>query len=395
MYSLPGTFGGIIINKENAYQVAMFKDTNAIRYGLWTVDEWTWGTTGIVPKIDDWVFIAITYDGSRVNCYENCILKGQNSQTGSIRTTDFSLCIGSRYFSDDFSYNNFHGVIDDVCIYERALSQSEIEELYSSSPIAYQSATLDSTTWEMAIPSIQVNNNRYAIVLNYLGGYRWALDISSVKLISENISCATLDNTWAMTIPTILLRNAQFTETFTAVLNYLGNYSWQLRNGSLRGIKLDCPFVDNADILGNTCVASSFTMVLQYYGTAVTLDDVLAVVGTPPFSDPTHSDFASWIEREFNLEMVYLTNSTIDDVIQFLVQGHPAVVHQQFLRTEQTGHNRVVIGYDTVSQDLTLNDPSYLGPGFRMSYSDFAYLWEAIASFEPVPSGELFLITPK
>lgn len=393
LYSLPGTLGGIIVSKEGAYEVAMRKDDDAIRYGLWTVDEWIWEPTGIVPKIDNWVFIAITYDGSQVTCYEDGVLKRQNTQTGLIRTTDLPLGIGSRYYSDNWSNKNFHGVIDDVCIYNRVLSQSEINELYSNPPFAYQCATLDGTTWAMTIPSVEFNNSRYAVILDYFGNYRWVLDLGAVEALSGNITCATLDSTtWVMGIPCVELKDSQSTKQFTATLNYLDSYIWQLGEASLHEVKLNVPFVDNT---GNTCVASSFTMVLQYYGAAVTLADVLTVVGTSPFSDPSHAAFANWIETQFDLGMEYLPNSTLNDVERFLTQGYPVVVHQQSLRTEQTGHNRVVIGYDALLQEVILNDPSYLGQSYRMAYTDFEYLWKAIASFEPVPPGELFLITPK
>ena len=85
-------------------------------------------TTTMYPTDGTWIHAAATYDGTTIRIYFNGVL--ENSKTAALtigtNSTDLSLGgIASRYYS---------GQIDDVRIYNRALSESEIQDLAGLHP---------------------------------------------------------------------------------------------------------------------------------------------------------------------------------------------------------------------------------------------------------------------
>jgi hypothetical protein len=149
-------------------------------------------------------------------------------------------------------------------------------------------------------------------------------------------------------------------------------------------VKLPVPYV--ADY-GNTCVTSSFTMVLKYYGTGAEFADVWNVVGYPADYDA----FDSWIRNDYDLRLELLSNQIVGDIIHYIDQGFPVVAIQQHSYWHPIGHARVVIGYNLTRNQLIVHDPSYLGPSYRMSFDTFAELWENVTDFiepwwEPTPA---------
>ena len=81
------------------------------------------------PEIGIWNYLTFTYDGDKIRCYENAVLKsGSETLSGNIMNTDTAIGWaphdGARYFD---------GTIDEVAIYNRALTEEEIKVLYENS----------------------------------------------------------------------------------------------------------------------------------------------------------------------------------------------------------------------------------------------------------------------
>ena len=101
---------------------------NYLATGPTSCDEATetcaYGVTTI--PINKWSHIAASYDGSVAKIYVNGIEDGSNSfaSTGAANASD--VYIGSRQSDQDM----FDGLIDDLRIYDRALSEQEIQQLY-------------------------------------------------------------------------------------------------------------------------------------------------------------------------------------------------------------------------------------------------------------------------
>lgn len=156
-------------------------------------------------------------------------------------------------------------------------------------------------------------------------------------------------------------------------------------------IKLDVPFEPN---LGNTCFSSSFAMVMRFWGKDVHVNDVLKVVGLPPFKGYEHPELNVWMKKNHGLEFLYLPGSRIKDLKLYLNEGYPVIVHQTFTLKDNTGHNRVVIGYSDQRNVFIINDPSRLGRNYEISYTDFEKLWSRIALYEPGPANKIYLVVP-
>jgi hypothetical protein len=72
---------------------------------------------------DDWHHVAGTYDGMQLKLYVDGILSGVTNHIGSIATNTYNVNIGRNSEATDRFYD---GLIDDVRIYDKALSQAEI-----------------------------------------------------------------------------------------------------------------------------------------------------------------------------------------------------------------------------------------------------------------------------
>lgn len=78
--------------------------------------------TAALPA-NQWTHVAGSYDGANLRLYVNGTPVATQAQTGSLQVNAFPLRIGGNTYGNEF----FPGRIDDVRIYDRALSQSEIQ----------------------------------------------------------------------------------------------------------------------------------------------------------------------------------------------------------------------------------------------------------------------------
>ena len=85
------------------------------------VDQAVRGTARI--STTDWTHLAVTYDGSVQRLYVNGVLAGSHAQTGSMAVGNQPLRIGG---NASFAGEFFAGLIDEVKVYNRALSAAEI-----------------------------------------------------------------------------------------------------------------------------------------------------------------------------------------------------------------------------------------------------------------------------
>lgn len=87
------------------------------------------GTKGDIYIKDYWYYITAVYDSnSGMKFYVNADLKNSHSGTGAIEGKSYNSAIGGQPY---FNQKYFKGDIDDVRIYNRALIENEIEELYT------------------------------------------------------------------------------------------------------------------------------------------------------------------------------------------------------------------------------------------------------------------------
>ena len=117
-----------VINKEQpggfgaAYYLAANSDLNQPELAVYTTD-WHKLYGGPSLNANQWIHLAGTYDGTTLRLYVNGNQVSSQPQTGGIDVTNGVLRIGGNSYWGEF----FQGRIDEVRIYNRALSASEIQ----------------------------------------------------------------------------------------------------------------------------------------------------------------------------------------------------------------------------------------------------------------------------
>ncbi|MEM7345222.1 MAG: LamG domain-containing protein [Chloroflexota bacterium] len=129
-----GAFSPRVLHKEKAYEL-FTGNTAASRPIIFGLNASS-GTPHIylnsITTYDagNWMFLVGTYDGSQVKLYNNGGLVIQQAYSSTIFSSSSHLEIGRNGFNGNDDYK---GIIDDVRIYNRALSEQEILELYQRS----------------------------------------------------------------------------------------------------------------------------------------------------------------------------------------------------------------------------------------------------------------------
>jgi len=119
--------------------------------GTWKFDN-TYNFSNI-NNPENWHFYVGVFDGNSRLFYIDGVLVSSNSQSGVITSNSNNLVIGNQPGCNEWA----DAVMDDVRIYNRALSDSEIQQLYTTSP---QSS---SQTWYLDYDSDGYGNPNYPL----------------------------------------------------------------------------------------------------------------------------------------------------------------------------------------------------------------------------------------
>src|SRR6185369_2294312 len=92
---------------------------------------WQGGNFPSTMATGTWYHVAVTYDGSSLKGYINGTLDGTMSISGPLRTSDSTLRIGA-YSPAGGAAEFFSGKVDELSLYNRALSISEIQSIYNA-----------------------------------------------------------------------------------------------------------------------------------------------------------------------------------------------------------------------------------------------------------------------
>ena len=85
-----------------------------------------WGNG--IPVYNEWYHLALTYNGAIMKLYVNGQLANSKQVTGPLHVNGRDFVIGSNNGAQKF----FHGSIDDVRFFNKALSQTEIQAIYKN-----------------------------------------------------------------------------------------------------------------------------------------------------------------------------------------------------------------------------------------------------------------------
>lgn len=79
------------------------------------------------PVLGQWYHLAYTYDGNTLKLYVDGVLKNSLSISGNLKINTRPISFGS----DNGSQKFFHGLVDEVYLYNRTLSATEIQNYYN------------------------------------------------------------------------------------------------------------------------------------------------------------------------------------------------------------------------------------------------------------------------
>jgi len=115
-------------NWENRWKISIIPDKR-IRWTIKTSDGIKDLDSELKVSTNTWYHVVGLYDGQNIEIFINGALNAHSAFTGKILTTTIDLMIGQ--VLPNVSQYNFKGVLDDIAIYDYALSLEEITELYS------------------------------------------------------------------------------------------------------------------------------------------------------------------------------------------------------------------------------------------------------------------------
>jgi hypothetical protein len=137
-----GTDGsGIIINNEGLYELG-YSASGILGFAMSTTDitSWAWKNTTTVLPLNQWSQLVLIYNGGTVELYMNGALVGTQVLGGILDEASVGTAIQNEFqigarqgYPAQF---NFKGNLDDVAIYNYALSASEVNSLYLSEKAA-------------------------------------------------------------------------------------------------------------------------------------------------------------------------------------------------------------------------------------------------------------------
>lgn len=129
-FEVGGTVFPRIINKF-AYELATgeyFRSTRHLYFAIKSPSETLLATPTEILQAGRWHFVTATYDGTLLLEYVDGALLAATVAPGGIVSTSQDLNIGR---NAENTLDNFKGLIDDVRIYNRALSSAEITALFN------------------------------------------------------------------------------------------------------------------------------------------------------------------------------------------------------------------------------------------------------------------------
>ncbi len=125
MMGFRGSAGGFYMIQLNTGQIECRFQNSAGTLYQYVAPNYT-----TVPQV--WQHFAWIYNGSNISLYVNGNLSGSSAASGSISNTTISFAIGKSILSGfNFVYN---GRVDEVTVWNKALSQSEIQSMMVTEP---------------------------------------------------------------------------------------------------------------------------------------------------------------------------------------------------------------------------------------------------------------------
>ena len=184
-------------NGTNAPQYVMQITSNGMNYNLYTNQQKTATETTNNTKDGIWHNYIGTWDGQMMKLYRDGLLITSIAQTGSVTTNSQGLEFG-RYAGGSgigVNQNYYNGNIDDIGIWNRALTQQEITALFKSCTNPIATITPQSSTTFCEGNSVTLNASTG---LGYT--YEWYNNNSLINNASGNSYSANISGNYTVKV---------------------------------------------------------------------------------------------------------------------------------------------------------------------------------------------------
>jgi hypothetical protein len=127
--------------------------------------------------LNDWENIILTYDGSFLRLYKNGEFINSTYSTIELDPATTPLYIGREFLSDPPNYSRwFKGSVDDIVLYNRALTQAEVTALYNATATNTGGGTTSTTPAPPGIPyQAEVRSDNGEVLANTNVNVRFTL----------------------------------------------------------------------------------------------------------------------------------------------------------------------------------------------------------------------------
>lgn len=151
-------------DESNRRQWHLTLSDNNIRFYISTSGSNFPAVTGSVIPLNTWTHVVGRFDGNNLQVYVNGELDSTISLVGTIHQSNIGLRIGGYGEDSEYPSNRyFPGLIDEVMIFNRALSSDEIASLYNSQANQFENnyEDLDSGSYTIQGYAVDSSGNQF------------------------------------------------------------------------------------------------------------------------------------------------------------------------------------------------------------------------------------------
>ena len=116
--------------KDGYFGLMYFTANRALRAHVNTGTDWIWFDAPYDLPLNRWTHVVQTWDGATLKVFVNGWLIGSGAKTSPDGPSEGLLYVG--HFSGNPGDTTFSGLIDEVKVYDRALSGEEIKDQYEA-----------------------------------------------------------------------------------------------------------------------------------------------------------------------------------------------------------------------------------------------------------------------
>jgi len=229
-------------------------------------------------ELGQWANLVATYDGANIKIYFNGILKGIASYSGSLNCPNNNLVFGQ--WDNLTPPNSYNRNLDDIGIWNRALTECEIKDLYYAQ-LGYSTvdAGADQTICRGDLVTLQgAGGSSLAWDNGVIDGVPFEPAQSGAYVLTgaDSLGCIGID-----TVQVIVLENASSTINQTAIDSYTLNGQTYTQSGTYTQV---VPAANGCDSVITLNLELDFTGIQSHTNTSLQLypnpvKDVMTLVG--------------------------------------------------------------------------------------------------------------------